>query len=154
MSGEDLPALNAALNGVSAVLITLGFLSVRRKRFRLHERLMVAAFAVSSVFLASYLYYHFAVRGGQPTRFAYSGWIQVFYFVVLGTHTLLAAVAAPMVLVTLWLGWTNRLVGHVRLARWTLPIWLYVSLTGVLVYWMLYHLYPPPAGPLTIAPYP
>jgi putative membrane protein len=143
MTGADLPALNAALNGISAVLITLGFLAVRRKRFRLHERCMLAAFVVSAVFLASYLYYHFAVRGGQPTYFTYGGWVRLFYFFVLGTHTLLAIAAAPLVITTLWLGLTNRLVGHVRLARWTLPIWLYVSLTGVLVYWMLYHLYPP-----------
>lgn len=143
MSGADLPALNAALNGASAFLIVLGFVAIRRRQVLLHQRCMVAAVVVSGVFLACYLYYHFAVRGGQPTYFAYGGWIRLVYFAVLGTHTILAMVAAPLVLVTAWLGLRNRLGAHVRLARWTLPIWLYVSLTGVLVYWMLYHLYPP-----------
>lgn len=140
---DDLPAVNAALNAASAVLVTWGYLSIRRKRVTRHKRLMLAAFAVSVLFLASYLYYHFAVRHGQPTRFTGEGFPRVVYFAVLLSHTVLAAVAAPLVLVTVVLGLRNRLVGHVRLARWTLPIWLYVSVTGVLVYWMLYHLYPP-----------
>ncbi len=142
MTGDDLPALNAALNGASAVLIVAGFFAIRRRQVLLHQRCMIAAVIVSALFLASYLYYHFAVRGGQPTYFAYGGWIRRFYLIVLLSHTIMAIVAAPMVIVTAWLGWRDRLAAHVGLARWTLPIWLYVSLTGVLVYWMLYHLYP------------
>jgi len=141
MTGADLPALNAALNATSAVLIVLGFLAIRRKQVLMHQRCMIAAVIVSGLFLASYLYYHFAVRG--VTYFAYSGWVRLLYFFVLDSHILLAIVVIPLVLTTAWLGWRNRLASHVRLARWTLPIWLYVSLTGVLVYWMLYHLYPP-----------
>ena len=139
---EDLPAVNAALNGTSAVLVVWGYVSIRRKRVTRHKRLMLSAFAVSILFLASYLYYHFAVRHGEPTRFRGEGWAWTIYFAVLLSHTVLAVVVAPLVLVTVFLGLNNRLVGHVRLARWTLPIWLYVSVTGVLVYWMLYHLYP------------
>jgi putative membrane protein len=148
---DDLPAVNALLNAASAVLITIGFLAIRRKRIELHQRCMLTAVGVSSAFLASYLYYHFAVRHGQPTRFTEEGAARLLYFIVLGSHTLLAILAAPLVLITTWLGWTHRLVNHVRLARWTVPIWLYVSLTGVLVYWMLYHLYPPVDSTVTIA---
>ena len=139
---EDLPAVNAALNATSAVLVSWGYVSIRRKRIARHKRLMLSAFAVSAIFLASYLYYHFVVRHGQPTAFTGQGPARPVYFAVLLSHTILAAVAAPLVVVTVYLGLSNRLVGHVRLVRWTLPIWLYVSVTGVVVYWMLYHLYP------------
>ncbi len=143
MAGSQLQAVNAALNGASAVFIVLGFLVIRRGRVQLHKACMIAAVILSGVFLACYLYYHFVVRGGEPTPFPGEGSVRLLYLVVLGSHTLLAMVAAPLVLITARLGLSNRLSGHVRLARWTLPIWLYVSLTGVLVYWMLYHLYPP-----------
>ena len=137
---DDLPAVNAALNATSAVLMTWGYVAIRRKHVYAHMQLMLSAFAVSAVFLGCYLYYHVAVKHGQPTRFTGEGWPRAVYFAVLLSHTVLAAVAAPMVLATLYLGLTNRLARHVRLARWTLPIWLYVSITGVIVYWMLYRL--------------
>jgi uncharacterized membrane protein YozB (DUF420 family) len=146
MSGDDLPAVNAVLNATSAVLLLLGYAAVRGRRVLLHQTLMLAALAVSAVFLASYLYYHFAVRHGRPTSFA-ERWpsapdgVRYLYYAVLGSHTLLAVAAAPLALVTAYLGVRGRLVRHVRVARWTLPIWLYVSVTGVVVYWMLYHLY-------------
>ena len=104
---------------------------------------MLSALAVSIAFLTCYLYYHLAVQRGQPTRFAGAGAARPVYPVVLLSHTVLAAVVAPLALVTTYLGLRDRLAGHVRLARWTLPLWLYVSVTGVVVYWILYHLYPP-----------
>ena len=97
---------------------------------------------VSGVFLASYLYYHFAVKHGKPTPFAGEGWIRAAYFAILLSHTLLAAVTAPLALFTAYKGLTNQFERHRRIARFTLPIWLYVSITGVVVYWMLYRLYP------------
>jgi putative membrane protein len=139
---DDLPAVNAALNATSAVLVAAGYAAIRRKHVARHKACMLSALAVSALFLVSYLYYHFGVRGGQPTRFTGEGLIRPVYFAVLLSHTVLAAVAAPLVVATAYLGLSNRLAGHVRLARWTLPVWLYVSITGVLVYWMLYQLYP------------
>jgi uncharacterized membrane protein YozB (DUF420 family) len=110
---------------------------------------MLTALAVSAVFLASYLYYHAAVRHWQPTYFRENTvgapeWVARVYLAVLGTHTVLAVVAAPLALYTAYLGLRDRYKRHVRVARWTLPIWLYVSVTGVVVYWMLYRLYPAP----------
>jgi putative membrane protein len=138
-----LPSLNAILNATSAVLLLWGYIAIRNRRVILHRNCMISAFTVSLAFLASYLYYHLVIRGGQPTRFGGSGEIRTFYLVILVTHTVLAALVAPLAVTTIWLGLSNRLARHKRLARWTLPIWLYVSVTGVIVYWMLYHLYPP-----------
>ena len=104
---------------------------------------MITAFTVSLAFLASYLYYHIAIRGGQPTRFSGSGAIRLLYLTILTSHTILAALVAPLAIITIWLGLSNRLSRHKWLARWTLPIWLYVSVTGVLVYLMLYKWFPP-----------
>jgi uncharacterized membrane protein YozB (DUF420 family) len=143
MSGDDLPAVNAVLNGTSAVLIVAGYLFVRAGRIALHKTCMLAALGVSAVFLASYLYYHLAIRRGQPTYFQGPPNAKTIYYTILISHSILAAVVAPMALITAYLGVRDRLQGHVRLARWTLPIWLYVSVTGVVVYGMLYHLYPP-----------
>ena len=144
MIGEhDLPSVNAFLNGLSAILLVTGYRAIRRRRIALHQTCMLTALGVSVLFLASYLYYHLQVKGGQPTRFPGEGWIRPVYFTILLTHTVLAAVAAPLAVVTAYLGLRGRLKQHVRIARWTLPIWLYVSVTGVVVYWMLYHLYPP-----------
>jgi uncharacterized membrane protein YozB (DUF420 family) len=103
---------------------------------------MLTAFAVSVVFLASYLYYHIVVKGGEPTRFTTQGLPWAVYLTVLLTHTVLAAVVAVLAPVTLLLGFNAFNNRHKRIARWTLPIWLYVSVTGVIVYWMLYRLYP------------
>jgi protein SCO1/2/putative membrane protein len=140
---EDLPSLNALLNAICASLLVVGYTSIRGGFVRLHQTCMLTALAVSALFLTSYLYYHFAIRGGQPTYFSAQGWPRYVYFAVLTTHTLLAAVVAPMALITAYLGLRNRLDQHMALARWTLPIWLYVSITGVVVYVMLYRLYPP-----------
>jgi uncharacterized membrane protein YozB (DUF420 family) len=146
MGPGDWPSFNAALNATCAVLLLAGYGAVRKGRIALHKTCMLAALAVSAVFLASYLYYHIAIRGGQPTYFTGPPAIRVIYLTILLSHTVLAAVVAPLALYTAWRGLTGKIDQHVRVARWTLPIWLYVSITGVVVYWMLYHLYPPPAG--------
>jgi protein SCO1/2/putative membrane protein len=138
----SLPAVNAVLNGVCAVLLVAGYLAIRRRRVTLHTVCMLSALGVSILFLACYLYYHFVILDGRPTGFRGEGMIRNVYLAILLTHTILAAVVAPMALVTVYLGLRDRLARHVRLARWTLPLWLYVSVTGVVVYWMLYHLYP------------
>jgi protein SCO1/2/putative membrane protein len=143
-AGRYFPALNASLNGLCGVLLLAGYTAVRRGRLRTHKALMLSALGVSILFLSSYLYYHLAIRHGQPTLFPGQGWVRPVYFAILLSHTALAAVVAPLALITTYLGLRNRLTRHVRLARWTFPLWLYVSVTGVVVYVMLYHLYPPP----------
>lgn len=143
MSGEDLPAVNAGLNSACAVLLVLGYVAVRTGRVRLHKACMLGALGVSAVFLGSYLYYHFAVKFGRPTRFVGPDEVRAVYLAVLVSHTILAVVVAPLAVVTAVLGLRDRISSHARLARWTLPLWLYVSVTGVVVYWMLYRLYPP-----------
>ena len=144
MSGAyDLPSINAALNTASAVLLSTGYVAVRRRQLRLHISCMLAALTTSTLFLASYLYYHFAVLDGRPTPFTGQGWVRPVYFAVLLSHTLLAVIVAPMACVTAYLGLRGRFERHRQIARWTFPLWLYVSVTGVVVYVMLYHLYPP-----------
>ena len=137
-----LSAFNAALNLGSAVFLTLGYVAIRRRWIKLHKIFMLTALTTSTVFLASYLYYHFVVLARQPPRFVGVGVVWYVYFGMLLSHTILAVVAAPLALTVTYLGLRDRLARHVRLARWTLPIWLYVSVTGVLVYWMLYQMYP------------
>jgi putative membrane protein len=132
-----LPALNAALNATSAVLLVAGYAFIRRRRVTPHLACMLAAFAVSALFLASYVLYHYHA-GSRP--FTGQGWIRPVYFFVLVTHVVLAAAILPLALTTIWRAATGRFDRHVRLARWTLPVWLYVSLTGVLIYWLLYRL--------------
>ncbi len=149
MSGADLPAVNAVLNATSAVLLVLGYAAIRGRQVTLHKTCMLAALTVSAVFLASYLWYHFIVLEGKATRFGERfpqapESVRYLYYGVLLSHTLLAVATAPLALITAYLGLRNRLQWHVRIARWTLPIWLYVSVTGVVVYWMLYRLYPLP----------
>ncbi len=149
ISPEDLPTVNAALNAASALLIATGFAAIKARRIPFHKTCMLTALAVSAVFLTSYLYYHLGVRHGEPTRFQdrwpeAPDWVRRVYLGILFSHTVLAAVVAPLALITTYLGLRDRLARHVRLARWTLPIWLYVSITGVIVYWMLYRLYPSP----------
>ncbi len=146
---HDFPRFNATLNAASALLLLVGYAAIRGRLVRLHVACMLSATAVSAAFLASYLYYHLAVRHGQPTRFSEQAvgappWVARLYFAVLLSHTLLAVVVAPLALYTVYLGLGGRLTRHVRVARWALPVWLYVSVTGVLVYWMLYRLYPGP----------
>ena len=142
----DFPQLNAALNAASGVLIVLGYAAVRRRRVRLHAACMLSALAVSSAFLASYLYYHVVVKAGVSTKFGdrwpdAPDWVGYTYYTILVSHIVLAAVVVPLALYTAWQGLNDRILRHVRVARWTLPVWLYVSVTGVVVYWMLYRLY-------------
>jgi putative membrane protein len=133
----DLPAVNATLNAVSAVLLVAGYLLIRQGRIREHRRIMIAAFATSTMFLISYLVYHGAV-GSKP--FTGQGTIRRVYFAVLISHIVLAATVPPLALITLIRGLSARYDRHRRIARWTLPIWLYVSVTGVIVYLMLYQM--------------
>ena len=133
-----LPALNATLNATCALLLGAGFLFIRRRQILAHKICMGSAFAVSILFLVSYLTYHYQVGS---VRFTGQGWIRPVYFAILVSHTTLAAVIVPLALVTLSRALAARFDKHVRIARWTLPIWLYVSVTGVIVYWLLYHLY-------------
>ncbi len=149
IGSDDLPAVNASLNATSAILLIVGYIAIRGRRITLHKTCMLSALAVSTVFLASYLYYHIAIRHGEVTHFedrapAAPDWVGNLYLTILLTHTVLAAVTAPLALYTAYQGLRDRLARHVRIACWTLPIWLYVSITGVVVYWMLYRLYPAP----------
>lgn len=137
MTVRDLPALNAMLNGTAAVLLVYGWTLIRRRRIDAHRRTMMIAFGVSIVFLVSYLIYHAQVGS---VRFQGTGPIRTVYFSILITHTVLAAAVPVLAVVSLWRGWTGNYERHRKVARWALPIWLYVSVTGVIVYWMLYRL--------------
>lgn len=137
MDVRDLPALNALLNTTAAVLLVAGYRFIRQGRREAHRRAMTAALIVSALFLASYLVYHAQVGS---VKFQKTGWIRPVYFSILISHTVLAACVAPMALVTVWRAWKGRFEKHRRLARLTLPLWLYVSVTGVIVYLMLYRL--------------
>lgn len=134
-------ALNASLNGTSAVLLAGGYAAIRNRKIAVHKVFMLAAFAVSSIFLVSYVIYHLRVGS---VHFQGQGWIRPFYFALLGTHTILAAVIVPMILITLRRAWREQFDKHRLIARWTLPLWFYVSVTGVIVYVLLYQLYAPP----------
>lgn len=136
----DLPAVNAALNATSAVLLISGYRFIRRRQVTAHQRCMIAACVTSTLFLLSYLVYHYNI-GSMPFRG--QGWVRSLYFTILISHTILAVVILPMVVVTLFRAWKADFVKHARLARWTLPVWLYVSVTGVIIYCMLYQLFPP-----------
>ena len=137
MAVNDLPAVNATLNAIAAVLLVIGYVLIRRRRIQQHRRVMIAAFATSTLFLVSYVVYH-ANAGSKP--FPGQGTIRTVYFFVLITHVVLAALVPPLALITLIRGLRARYDRHARLARWTLPIWLYVSVTGVIVYVMLYRM--------------
>jgi uncharacterized membrane protein YozB (DUF420 family) len=134
---SDLPAVNASLNATCFVLLTIGYILIRRGRVAQHRAVMIAAFCTSVVFLTSYLIYH-AQAGSKP--FLGQGPIRIVYFTILITHVVLAAAIVPMVLMTLSRGLKRQDARHRALARWTLPIWMYVSITGVIVYVMLYRL--------------
>jgi uncharacterized membrane protein YozB (DUF420 family) len=141
MSEWDFPAMNAGLNAASTVLILAGRVCIARRWVRAHRNAMLGAVAASTLFLISYLYYHFAVRGGQPTRFQGEGAVRWLYFALLGTHTLLAATVVPLVITAVRRGLRDDRSGHRRIVAWTYPIWLYVSATGVVIYLMLYRWY-------------
>lgn len=146
MSGRDLPLLNACLNATAAVLLVAGLVAIRAGRREGHRRIMLAATLVSALFLASYLVYHFGVQAGQPTPFRRGGALRTAYYAMLASHVVLAMVDLPLILRTLWLAWREDWARHRRLARWTWPIWFYVSVTGVLVYLALYHWNAPATG--------
>jgi putative membrane protein len=131
-----LPTVNAALNATSATLLSIGFVLIKRKRIRAHLAVMTSAFVVSTLFLISYVVYHYQA-GSRP--FTGQGLIRPLYFALLLTHVVLAALIVPLALTTLYRAWRGDFGRHMRIARWTFPIWLYVSVTGVVVYWMLYH---------------
>ena len=133
-------AFNASLNGVSAILLAGGYAAIRTGKVAVHKRFMISAFAVSSAFLVSYLVYHYRVG---HVAFQGQGWIRPVYFALLLTHTVLAIVIVPMILVTLRRAWLERFDRHRIIARWTLPLWFYVSVTGVIVYLMVYQMYRP-----------
>ena len=132
---RSLPAVNAALNGTAAALLTVGFVLIRKKRIPAHRAVMLSAFGVSCLFLVSYVVYH-AQAGSTP--YQGQGWIRAVYFAILISHVILAAAIVPLALITLSRGLKGAYDRHRAIARWTLPIWLYVSVTGVVIYWMLY----------------
>jgi uncharacterized membrane protein YozB (DUF420 family) len=133
---HDLPAVNASLNALSGILLLTGYVMIRTRRIQQHRRCMIAAFITSSVFLICYIVYHAQVGSVPFTR---QGLVRPMYFTILVTHVTLAATVVPLALVTLTRGLKGRYPQHVRIARWTFPIWLYVSVTGVLVYVLLYQ---------------
>jgi uncharacterized membrane protein YozB (DUF420 family) len=136
---HDLPTVNAFLNATAAVLLVWGFTLIKRKKIAEHRRVMLSAFAVSCIFLACYLTYHYNVGSG---RFPRPGWVKTVYLTILTTHTILAVTVPVLAIITLNRALGGRFDKHRKIARWTFPIWLYVSVTGVIVYLMLYHLYP------------
>ena len=137
MSIADLPALNAILNGIAACFLVAGYILIRRGRREAHKRMMLAALTTSALFLVSYVTYHYNA-GSRP--FQQQGLIRVVYFAILVTHIVLAALILPLALTTAARGLWAQYDRHVRLARWTLPLWLYVSVTGVVIYLMLYQM--------------
>jgi len=137
MEVTDLPALNACLNSISTVLLGAGYYFIRRGEIARHKMSMIAAFVCSCLFLTSYLIYHYHV-GSIP--FTGQGWIRPVYFTILITHIILAATIVPLALITLYRAWRGQFDRHKRIARWTWPLWMYVSVTGVVIYVMLYQM--------------
>jgi uncharacterized membrane protein YozB (DUF420 family) len=136
MTVHTLPAINASLNAISGVLLVIGYALMRARRIELHRRVMIAAFITSSLFLVCYLIYHAQVGS---VRFTREGFVRPVYFTILITHVTLAAAVLPLAIITLTRGLKGRYPRHRAIARWTFPIWLYVSVTGVLVYVLLYQ---------------
>ncbi|MFZ0434571.1 MAG: DUF420 domain-containing protein [Chthoniobacterales bacterium] len=141
MNVNDLPAVNATLNSLSTLLILTGWVMIRTERKVAHAACMIGAILTSAAFLACYLVYHF-LKAGHVTHFTHPGWPKTLYFFILGTHTPLAIIALPLIILTVIPAIRRRFEAHKRMARWTLPVWLYVSVTGVLVYFMLYVWFP------------
>lgn len=138
------PALNASLNGLSAILLAAGYAAIRSGKKDVHKVFMVSAVAVSTLFLISYVTYH--IRVGKVVLFQGQGWIRPVYFTILISHTILAVVIVPMILITLRRAWLEKFDKHRLIARWTLPLWFYVCVTGVIVYFMVYQIYAPNGG--------
>lgn len=139
MSVSDLPLINACLNGASAVLLTVGFIQIKRGRQIAHRNCMIGAFATSTVFLACYLYYHYHAK---TTRFLEPQWFRPIYLGILLTHTILAIAVVPMVFMSFSRALKEKYELHKKVARWTWPIWMYVSITGVVIYLILYQIFP------------
>ncbi len=133
-------AFNASLNGISALLLAGGYKAIRAGKRDVHKAFMISAFTVSTVFLASYVVYHIRVK--QLVLFQGQGWIRPVYFTLLTSHTILAIVIVPLILITLRRAWLEKFDKHRLIARWTLPLWFYVCVTGVIVYLMVYQIYP------------
>lgn len=140
MTIQDFPALNASLNATSALLMTAGYVFIRTRRIVAHRACMLGAVIVSAVFLVSYVIYH--VQKGEPTRFGGTGAIRMVYLAMLLSHIVLAIAIVPLVLRTVFLALQGRFEQHRKWARWTFPVWYYVSVTGVLVYFFLYRWWP------------
>ncbi len=137
MSLTDLPTLNATLNSITAVLLLYGFIQIKRKEIQKHKRVMLSALATSLLFLSSYLVYHFNV-GSVP--YPYHDWTRPLYFSILIPHTILATVMTPFIIVAVWRALHEDFEKHKKIVRWVWPVWMFVSVTGVIVYFMLYHL--------------
>jgi uncharacterized membrane protein YozB (DUF420 family) len=140
MTLHDLPAVNATLNGLSAAFLTAGYVFIKRKNMKAHRNCMISAFVTSALFLVCYLTYHIVVH--HVTVFRDPPWFRPIYLTILLTHTVLAVVIVPLIFMTLSRGLRGRFDRHKRIARWAWPIWMYVSVTGVLVYWLLYQKFP------------
>lgn len=136
MTVQDLPTLNATLNAIAGFLLMYGFVSIKQGKRELHKKLMVSALVVSAAFLTSYLIYHYHV---PSKKFPDLGWIKTVYFLILFPHIILAVVMVPMILKTFWHAFREEWEQHKKIAKITFPIWMYVSVTGVIVYFMLYH---------------
>jgi putative membrane protein len=145
MTVHDLPAVNASLNGLSAIFLTAGYIFIRRKNIIAHRNCMISAFVTSVIFLTCYVIYHgyrYWVLHIGPTHFLEPEWFKPIYLIILGTHTILAVVIVPMILITLSRALKQRFELHKKIARWTWPLWMYVSVTGVIVYFLLYQIFP------------
>jgi len=140
MSIHDLPAVNATLNGLSAIFLTLGFIFIKRGNKIAHRNCMISAFCTSTVFLACYLTYHAMVK--TVTHFVEPAWFRPIYLTILATHTILAVIIVPLILMTLYRARKQDFEAHKRIARWTWPLWMYVSVTGVVIYLLLYRIFP------------
>ncbi len=140
MTAHDLPAVNATLNGLSAVFLGAGYVFIKKKNIRAHRNCMISAFATSALFLACYLTYHIFIH--HVTVFKDPAWFRPIYLAILGTHTILAVVIVPLIFITLGHALRERFDRHKRIARWTWPLWMYVSVTGVVVYVILYQIFP------------
>jgi uncharacterized membrane protein YozB (DUF420 family) len=145
MTIHDLPAVNATLNGLSAIFLAFGFVFIKTGRKIAHRNCMISAFCTSVIFLACYLTYHTwvaLVLHQGPTRFENPLWFRPIYLTILTTHTILAAVIVPLIIITLSRALRERFDRHKKIARWTWPLWMYVSVTGVVIYWLLYVQFP------------